>query len=455
MIKKTFLIFFLISLITNAQINFQEHIITNQGLFTTTIFGVDLDSDGDIDVLSSSIEDDTISWYENLDGMGNFGDKQIIATNTHNILSVFGSDIDNDGDVDILAASSGEDTISWYENVDGMGTFGIQQVISSNVEFALAVYAADIDGDGDNDVLSASGGDDKIAWYENVNGLGSFGAQQIITTEALFAQDVFPSDIDNDGDLDVFSASRNDDKLAWYENIDGLGNFGTQQVIDSNASFAKSIRTGDIDGDGDLDIVSCASGGSGNISWYENTNGLGDFGVEQVVVYNTVLPTSVNAVDLDGDNDTDIITGSEGNSPLVWLENTNGDGTIWIEHSIYFTGSIKIIPIDIDDDGDLDLLSSTNIFIKWFENLSVLSTSNDLIPNFYTFPNPTDGIIRFNFEMTIISVYMYDIFGKLILNLQDNSGINSIDINEFSEGNYFLKIMDEEGNVETIKILKS
>ena len=54
-----------------------------------------------------------------------------------------------------------------YENIDGLGTFGTQQVITTEADGARSVYAADVDGDGDVDVLSASRFDDKIAWYEN------------------------------------------------------------------------------------------------------------------------------------------------------------------------------------------------------------------------------------------------------------------------------------------------
>ena len=49
----------------------------------------------------------------------------------------------------------------------GQGLFGPQQVISTNADGAFSVYAADVDGDGDVDVLSASRSDSKIAWYEN------------------------------------------------------------------------------------------------------------------------------------------------------------------------------------------------------------------------------------------------------------------------------------------------
>jgi len=51
-------------------------------------------------------------------------------------------------------------------------TFGPQQVITTAAEHPNSVYAADLDSDGDIDVLSASAGDEKIAWYENTDGAG-------------------------------------------------------------------------------------------------------------------------------------------------------------------------------------------------------------------------------------------------------------------------------------------
>ena len=63
-------------------------------------------------------------------------------------------------------------------------SFGLQEVLTTSADGARSVYATDLDGDGDADVLSASFVDDKIAWYENLGG-GSFGVQQVITTLSL------------------------------------------------------------------------------------------------------------------------------------------------------------------------------------------------------------------------------------------------------------------------------
>ena len=90
-----------------------------------------------------------------------------------------------------------------------------EHAISTSADGAYFVYAADVDGDGDIDVLSASYLDDKIAWYEN-DGSESF-TEHAISTSADGAWSVYAADVDGDGDMDVLSASSRDDKIAWYE----------------------------------------------------------------------------------------------------------------------------------------------------------------------------------------------------------------------------------------------
>ena len=150
----------------------------------------------------------------------------------HDVNSTFAIDIDGDNDLDILSAARWNDKLSWYENLNGVGLFGDEQVVSHyTADGPSSIYAADIDNDGDYDVLSSSQYDNKIAWYENIDGLGTFSSPQIITTNALNAWRVYAADLDNDGDMDVLSASIEDAKIAWYQNIDGEGTFGTQQII--------------------------------------------------------------------------------------------------------------------------------------------------------------------------------------------------------------------------------
>jgi hypothetical protein len=84
---------------------------------------------------------------------------------------------------------------------------------------------------------------------------------------ALRAHYVAVGDIDDDGDIDVLSASRNDDTIAWYAN-DGSGSFSTQ-IISNTFDDARTVTTVDIDADGDLDVVAGGNGAS-SISLFLN-----------------------------------------------------------------------------------------------------------------------------------------------------------------------------------------
>ena len=116
--------------------------------------------------------------------------------------------MDGDGDTDVLSASWNDDTIAWYENGDGSGGSWTTHTISTDADGAQSVYGIDVDGDGDADVLSASYYDDTIAWYENADETGELWTIHKITTSADGAYSVFGIDVDGDGDIDVLSASR-------------------------------------------------------------------------------------------------------------------------------------------------------------------------------------------------------------------------------------------------------
>jgi hypothetical protein len=312
-----------------------EVMITNSAGGAFSVYAADLDGDGDMDVLSASINDDKIAWYRN-DGNGGFGAQLVISSSANFATSVYAADLDGDGDMDVLSASGNDNKIAWYKN-DGNGGFGVQNVISNlavpDTHGAISVYAADLDRDGDMDVLSASVNDDKIAWYRN-DGNGGFGAQNVISTAADGAQAVYAADLDGDGYIDVLSASINDNKIAWYKN-DGSGNFNVQSTISASAMGVTSVYTADLDGDGDMDVLS-ASGQDNKVAWYEN-NGSGGFGSPIIISASADLAYSVHAADLDGDGDVDVLSAAYRDKKIAWYENRtpfSGNATV-----TYTTGS--------------------------------------------------------------------------------------------------------------------
>jgi hypothetical protein len=141
----------------------------------------------------------------------------------------------------------------------GFAQIGFQEHVVIDDSFTAngvnSIYSIDLDNDGDMDVLSASSNDSKIAWYENTDGQGNFGVQQVITIDASGASFVYAADIDGDWDLDVLSTSYFDEKIAWYENIDGQGTFGQQQIVATDTNAIESLTVVDVDSDGDMDIL--------------------------------------------------------------------------------------------------------------------------------------------------------------------------------------------------------
>ena len=216
--------------------------------------------------------------------------------------------------MDVLSSSSW--AVAWFENTDGQGSFGQQQIIiASQTDSSWPiVYAADLDGDGDMDMLSASWFDGKIAWYENTDGQGNFGDQQVITTQAHWAFRVTPQTWT--AMVTSMSSPRHlaDDKIAWYENTDGQGTFGDQQVITTRPM--EPSRSTPQTWTAMVTWMCSPRLGDDNRLVREHRR-QGNFGDQQVITNVDSWCTSVYAADLDGDGDMDVLSASMATSRLV------------------------------------------------------------------------------------------------------------------------------------------
>ena len=351
-----------------------ERVVASDTDGATSVYAADLDGDGDPDVLSASEEDDTVAWYENL-GAGAFSAKRVISAAVDKATSVYAADLDGDGDPDVLLASGFSSAnagriskIAWYENL-GSADFAAERVISTAAEEPTSVFAADLDGDGDADVLSTSAADDKLAWYENL-GNKEFSGQRVISTEASVRTSTHAVDLDGDGDADVLSTSQNDDKVAWYENLGG-GTFSTQRVITTDADGARAVHAADLDGDGYADVLT-ASASDDKIAWHENLGG-GAFSAQRVISLDADFAASVYATDLDGDGDSDVVSASGLDDKIAWYENL-GEGAFSAQRVISSSadGAQAVHAGDLDGDGDPDVLfaSVNDDTVGWYENQS-------------------------------------------------------------------------------------
>ncbi|OQX77227.1 MAG: hypothetical protein B6D64_08585, partial [Bacteroidetes bacterium 4484_276] len=155
-----------------------QPLISSDAQGAVCVIATDIDGDNDLDVVASSKDDHTIQWYENTDGNGNFSTANLITDDGEYPTVIISIDIDIDGDPDIVSGKLLSNEIVWFEN-DGNGIFGPQNLISSEIYGITSLFAADINNDDYIDIISSSKNDNKVAWYENLGGTGTFSSQNV------------------------------------------------------------------------------------------------------------------------------------------------------------------------------------------------------------------------------------------------------------------------------------
>ncbi|MBW2937578.1 T9SS type A sorting domain-containing protein [Aureisphaera sp. CAU 1614] len=144
--------------------DFSKHIITiNQGLdYYSKLLFRDIDSDDDFDIILA--HDNILSWYKN-DGLGNFGFELIINNSSFTKVNILTVDLDSDGNLDIISSGS-NNSINFYKN-DGQGNFTRLSIIEDLYRSRSPIFVDDINNDGLQDIIAYSTVNNQISWYEN------------------------------------------------------------------------------------------------------------------------------------------------------------------------------------------------------------------------------------------------------------------------------------------------
>ncbi|MEM1177496.1 MAG: ECF-type sigma factor [Acidobacteriota bacterium] len=332
----------------------------------TSLAVADLDSDGDPDVLATLAGTDEVVWYENTAGNASAWTRRSIATGFDGAQSVAASDVDGDGDLDVVGAAVTDDTVAWWENTAGDGGAWTEHVVDAGIQQASSVDVRDLDGDGDMDILGAAAALGELEWWENVTGDGSAWTGRPLPGTFFGAAAALAGDIDDDGDLDVVASALGADAISWWENdlIHRSAAFPAQSVVATPLGQPESVHSGDLDGDGDEDLVAALTS-AGDVLWWENTSGDGATWNERTIDSDFAGVNGVYVADVDRDGDLDVGGTSGSQGLVVWWRNENGDGSAWTRVSIASLPQ-AVVPqlIDIDEDGDIDIVAVSPQFFR-------------------------------------------------------------------------------------------
>lgn len=290
---------------------FEQHILPQFIPGLEEVHPVDINGDGWIDIVAVSAFTGDFFWFQNLNGSG-FSDGEIMFEGFERIEELKSGDLDNDGDEDLVSIYPIE--IFWHEN-QGNGQFIRNTIASDRLGFRSDLEIVDIDNDGDLDILTASG--KSIEWYKGADS-NNFRTVERIPTSLRYISDIVIEDLDNDGDLDIISDGKvsqgNKRHSVWLENV-GSGNF-VERIIDTNIGGG-ILTVFDFDGDNDNDLISF-NGGRVTIS---KNDGTGNFYVYQLdESFDFYNVTSGASMDVDADGQLDLIYSSAYEQKVIWLK---------------------------------------------------------------------------------------------------------------------------------------
>ncbi|MFC1735105.1 FG-GAP repeat domain-containing protein [Candidatus Hydrogenedentota bacterium] len=340
--------------------------------WASSVHGGDVDGDGDLDVLAAALDSFDVCWWENADSIGKTWTKHIVDDISGKSSSTYGADIDADGDLDILVTGAEGNYVRLWKNATGEGAEWTRHDIDADFEYAHSVYSCDVDGDGNLDVLGAARDGDEIAWWENADGGGVTWIKHSVEQDFDGASSVYGADLDGDGDVDILGAGSNAGKITWWENTTGDGTEWISRNLDATVNGAASVYAADVNGDGLLDVLGAAQDDN-EISWWENPGEKDSSWTRSDVVREFSEAIAVFATDVDRDGDVDVLGAAFGDDEVAWWENKDGDGRNWEKHIVdeNFKGARAVYAADICGDGDIDLLGaafSDNQIAVW-ENL--------------------------------------------------------------------------------------
>ena len=233
----------------------------------------DLDSDGDLDVAASSWRGNEFTWFEN---QGTQWKKRVI-TSTDETRTMRAVDFDRDGDTDLLGTVRDRDgLVLWFENSGKPASHPWKPHVIDHAPWPVHGHPVDMDGDGDQDVVMVLGyaaeeRESQVVWYENVGGNSKIIWNKHIIREPFpDALEAAAADMDGDGNIEVVASAYDVGRIAWFEHDGDPRGTWTMHILKDNWRRCSQVILVDLDGDRDLDVASVADRPSREFRWWRN-----------------------------------------------------------------------------------------------------------------------------------------------------------------------------------------
>jgi len=331
------------------------------------IYIADIDSDNDLDVAATGYLANRVVWYENDGTLPVNWIKHTIDSLYTSPHGIHAADIDADGDSDLVVAEYSTHKVVWFENLGGTPIIWSKHVIDSYLQRATKVMVEDIDSDGDLDVAATPYDDDCCYWYENNLPNTNWSKHTIDNNGGGHLRFV---DMDGDSAVDLVTTGKIPLEVVWYKNNLPNTNW-TKTIIDTNPPGVRQIRVGDIDGDADPDVV-ITTGNADMVVWYKNEDGTSLNWSSHTIDDDLDLSAGLDLTDLDGDTILDVVASGYDADDVVWYKNSLPD-TRWTKYYIdaNLNGAANLKTIDFDSDGDPDVfvVGQNDDVVAWYTNM--------------------------------------------------------------------------------------
>jgi hypothetical protein len=361
----------------------------NPGQLPYSVVAADIDRDGNLDLVSANAGTfpGIISVLTN-NASGFFAVKATFLVGA-GPRSITAADVNGDDKVDLICANSATNTLSVLTNRGNVGTGFVLMGTLQVGKNPYSVVAADVNSDGKMDLITGNAGASPnligtLTVLTNSDG-GNFGSNATLNV-GIGPRSVVAADINGDGKVDLISANSGDgilpDSLSVLTN-DGGGGFLLAST--NAATFPQSVTTGDVNGDGKPDLI-CTHNGSALVVLTNNTGGKFEPASTNSVGND---PRSIAAADVNGDGKLDLISGNAGDDTCSVLTNDGSGGFALAVLPGVGSGPNSVIAADVNRDGKADLISANRVA----STLSVLFNTTIFPPRLLKINRSSNSVI--------------------------------------------------------------